>query len=121
MCRQEWVVQVPKDLEQELAESFQMGPIVNGNLRKIEEQLVAQLNGLKIEIFANEHPPPHFRVRYAGETADYAIADCQQLSGGLSKWYKNVKKWHQKNKDRLISVWNATRPTDCPVGAYRGH
>ena len=119
MSRQEWTIKVSKNLEEELAESFRKGPIRDDNFHSLEEQLVAHLNGLRIEIFANEHPPPHFRIKYSGETANYTISNCQQINGGLPKWYNNVKKWHQKNKQKLIDTWNSTRPTDCPVGKYR--
>jgi hypothetical protein len=69
MENSEWVVTVTDKLITELAQSFQMGPIYKGGLRSLNEQLVEQVAGLKIEIFANEHPPRHFRVKYAGETA----------------------------------------------------
>ena len=58
MADNEWVVKVPDELEAELVES-QKGPIIEGELRLLEEQLVDHLHGLKIEIFSNEHPPPH--------------------------------------------------------------
>jgi hypothetical protein len=72
----------------------------------------------KIEVFANEHPPPHFRVQYAGETANYRIKDCQQLNGGLLRYERLIRKWHSKNKPKLIEAWNNFRPSDCPVGEY---
>ena len=114
----EWIIDLPASLTEELADSFQQGPMLANGLRRLDEQLAAHLNGLKIQIFANEHPPPHFRVSYAGETANYSIFDCSQLNGGLSKWHKNIKKWHAKNKGKLIEIWNSTRPSDCPVGEY---
>ena len=81
----EWIIDLPASLTKELADSFQQGPMLANGLRRLDEQLAAHLNGLKIQIFANEHPPPHFRVSYAGETANYSIFDCSQLNGGLSK------------------------------------
>lgn len=115
----EWSVTVPIELAEELAQSFNNGPILNDSgQRMLTEELVARLNGLKIEVFSNEHPPPHFRVKYAGETANYEISDCAQLNGDLKKWKKNIIQWHRNNKYRLIQVWDETRPTDCPVGEY---
>jgi hypothetical protein len=73
---------------------------------------------LKVEVFANEHPPPHFRVRYGGETANYRISDCEQLNGGLHKYERFIRQWHAKNKHSLIEQWNKARPSDCPVGRY---
>jgi len=120
MSGPEWKVDVPMKVAKKLAESLRQGPIFNDQGRRyLTEIKVAQLDGIKIEIFANEHPPPHFRVKYAGEAANYTISDCTQLDGDLKKWYRNIKRWHQDNKDFLIERWNKTRPSDCPVGEYR--
>ena len=73
---------------------------------------------LKIEVFANEHPPPHFRVKYAGETANYQISDCEQINGDLKRYYRVIRRWHSKNKSKLIEAWNEFRPSGCPVGKY---
>jgi hypothetical protein len=83
------------------------------------ELLVDRFAGLRIEVFANEHPPPHFRVICGGESANYRIADCAQLNGGLRRAYRVVRAWHAQNKARLIDVWNRHRPSDWPVGEYR--
>ena len=82
------------------------------------ELMLDRFGGLKIEVFANEHPPPHFRVICAGETANYRISDCGQLNGGLRKYHRVIRAWHSKNKSKLIEVWNNFRPSDCPVGQY---
>ena len=81
--------------------------------------MVDRFAGLKVEVFSNEHPPPHFRVKAAGETANYDISDCVQLNGGLRKYYRAVRDWHAIHKQTLIDEWDKRRPTDCPVGKYR--
>jgi type I restriction enzyme, R subunit len=73
---------------------------------------------LKVEIFANEHPPPHFRVKYGSETANYRISDCHKLNGGLDRYDSVIRHWHSKNKPTLIDYWNKLRPSNCPVGQY---
>lgn len=83
------------------------------------ELLVDRFGALKVEVFAREHPPPHFRVKCAGDSANYKIADCAQLNGGLRREYRAIKKWHAANKAKLIAAWNTHRPSDCPVGEYR--
>jgi type I restriction enzyme, R subunit len=80
---------------------------------------VDRFAGLRVEVFSDEHPPPHFRVSCNGETANYKISDCAQLNGGLVRYYGVIKAWHAENKPKLIETWNERRPTDCPVGAYR--
>ena len=115
----EWKVEAPV-LAASLALDFQHGPIIDEQgQRLLTEETVAHLNGLKVEIFSDEHPPPHFRVFYAGETANFSIKNCEKLNGGLRKWERNIRKWHASHKDELIATWNRTRPSDCPVGQYR--
>ncbi len=80
---------------------------------------VDRFAGLKVEVFAREHPPPHFRILCRGESASYQISDCAQISGDLRRHYHVVRAWHSKNKARLIEAWNDFRPSDCPVGLYR--
>jgi hypothetical protein len=116
---QEWSVDAD-ELARSLAESIQLGPIMDDRgSRYLAEELVATLDGLRIQVFSREHPPPHFRVTYAGETADFSISNCDKLVGGLKKWERTIRAWHAGHKDKLIEVWNRTRPSDCPVGAYR--
>jgi hypothetical protein len=90
--------------------------------RLLTEEQVARVNGLKISIFADEHPPPHFRVYHQGEHASFAITDCSRLRGnkGLEKFEWNIRNWWKDNKAILIKTWNETWPTDCPVGPIEG-
>jgi hypothetical protein len=102
-----------------LATSFRDGPMLDAKgTRSLVEHVVGRLDKLKIEVFSREHPPPHFRVTHNGETANYTIKDCAKLNGGLSKYHHNIVVWHSANKQSLIDSWNATRPTNCPVGIY---
>ena len=81
--------------------------------------LVDRYSGLKIEIHANEHPPPHFHVECAAGEASFRISDGTKLNGDLESEARVIRKWHAKNKDKLIRTWNESRPTDCPVGEYK--
>tara|TARA_R110000850_G_scaffold248819_1_gene373721 strand:+ start:1935 stop:3194 length:1260 start_codon:yes stop_codon:yes gene_type:complete len=122
----EWVVDVDDTLAEALAECIRQGPIreiKDGKaMRMLTEETVARIEGLKIEIFANEHPPPHFRVIYQGSTANFTIADCKRMngSGQILRFEKNVVHWWSTNKKTLIETWNRLRPADCPVGKYKG-
>lgn len=120
----EWVVNF-KDEEcvKELHNSFEQGPMLNeSGRRKLEEKVFDKLGGLKIEVFADEHPPPHFRVSCAGESNSYSLETGEPLykePKTLARFRHNIRSWHKKNKDKLISHWNDFRPTDCPVGKYK--
>lgn len=120
MQKQEWIVPAPSDLVDKLRLSLMLGPIVDSSGRRwIQEARVDSFKGLKIEIFSNEHPPPHFRVSHNGESANFRISDCEPITPGLNRWHRNIRAWHQDNKPQLIKAWNDSRPSDCPVGLYR--
>lgn len=121
----EYVVEVPEELEDELSKSFASGRIIEftdqGEYVELKKVQVDRLGGLKIEVFSNEHPPPHFRVKFQGSTANYRISDCQRIngSGEVVRFENNIFKWWKSNKQKLIDTWNERRPTDCPVGVYQ--
>lgn len=94
----------------------------NGKLCIIEKKhLVSNQGGVKIEIFSNEHPPPHFHVKSGDIDASFAIEDCSIVDGSVkNKDLKSIKYWHERLKPKLIEVWNDTRPSDCNVGIYQG-
>jgi hypothetical protein len=81
-------------------------------------ELVARVRGLSIKILADEHPPPHFHVSYQGQHASFSIVDCSRLPGvkGLERYERRIHDWWSKNQSLLVERWNATRPSDCPVG-----
>ena len=77
------------------------------------------MNGLKIEIYPNEHPPPHFHVKSPNINASFSIESCTKLRGNINpKDLSKVKYWYKHSKSLLIDIWNSTRPTNCVVGEY---
>jgi hypothetical protein len=96
----EWIVPISDDLARELEDCLAMVPIINdAGARYLTEEVFDRLNGLKIEIFSNEHPPPHFRVFFQGDCNNFTIKDCTPMNGnGLSTYFRNINKWHNKNK-----------------------
>jgi hypothetical protein len=85
------------------------------------ELLIEKFKGVKIEIYANEHPPPHFHVKTNNGSASFTISDCKLVDGDyfLSRRQREIQAWHAQHKQDLIRCWNETRPSDCPVGEYR--
>ena len=80
--------------------------------------LVDRFQGIRIEIFAREHPPPHFRVSCQAGDGTFTIRDCAPLAGNLHRYNRVIRAWHRRNRSRLIEAWNRLRPSDCPVGKY---
>ncbi len=84
------------------------------------KQLVERVNGLKIEIYSNEHPPPHFHVKSPNVNPSFDIKNCNIIEGKIdNKDLKKIQYWHSHAKKTLIEVWNSTRPGDCTVGEYK--
>jgi hypothetical protein len=110
----------------ELGESLDSGSIIklkeeNDGLHEIlsiKKQLIVREGGYGLHIYAKENPPPHFHVKYGQEENSFSIVDCEPLhpNNGLSRYFKNIKKWHSKHKEKLIDAWNNSRPENCPVG-----
>lgn len=102
-----------------LEEDFLSGPIVDdAGRRLLVEGVVERVGGLKISVFSNEHPPPHFCVSYQGESANYEITTGARLAGqrGLTKFDRNIRRWWEDNKLKIARAWNEVRPTNCTVG-----
>lgn len=91
----------------------------DGSLYHIR-QLVAKVNGLRIEVYAKEHAPPHFHVSGGDIDASFAIADGTFLNGKIGRREQELLKWwYACSREKLIEVWNETRPSDCPVGPIK--
>ncbi|HEY9114509.1 MAG TPA: DUF4160 domain-containing protein [Bacteroidales bacterium] len=91
----------------------------DGSVAEIRK-LVGKVNNVNIEIYPNEHPPPHFHVKSDNFNVTISIKDCQIINGQLdSKTYKQIKYFYASNRQELIDVWNNLRPSDCPVGPIK--
>ncbi len=84
-----------------------------------QRALVERVKGLTIIINPNEHPPPHFHVKYSGNNISFCIEDCSLRAGNIgNRELKIIRHWHKSSKSKLIQKWNDTRPTNCSVGFY---
>jgi len=83
------------------------GVCEDGELYSIRH-LVAKVNGLTIEIYSNEHPPPHFHVKGGGINVSFSIEDCSLLNGKINRNdEKLIEWWHKQGKNQLIEIWNS--------------
>lgn len=87
----------------------------DGSLYFIKQQ-VGRINGLKIHVFPNDHPPPHFHVVAPGLNARFLISD-----GSLYSEAEQIDRrqasliqgwWCDRSRELLIKTWNETRPSD---------
>ena len=112
-------IPVPAALAAELEDSLNDGPMMDDlGRRLLNEEQLARFSGLSIQIYADEHPPPHFHVRHAGANVSFALDTGRRLPGmkGLETFDRNISKWWQDHRCELILTWNRLRPSDCPVG-----
>jgi len=88
----------------------------DGSLYEIR-QLVERVHGLRIEVFPREHAPPHFHISGGGIDATFSITNCEHLYGKIGRREKAlVEWWYGRSRETLITAWNESRPSDCPVG-----
>ena len=81
---------------------------------------VSRKGKFSIEIYSNEHPPPHFHVRGPNINASFSILDFSKMEGcgDLSKKALRLIQmfYEQGGRDKLVEFWNRSRPHNCPVG-----
>jgi hypothetical protein len=70
--------------------------------------VVAIVEGVKIEFYPDEHPPPHFHARYAEFVAQIDIRNGRILRGSLPPAKLNrVLAWAEGHRARLMEAWSA--------------
>ena len=103
--------------ELELLKSLEDGPVADSaGRRSLNEKVVDRIGSLRIDVLADEHAPPHFRVTAGSESANYRIDDGAKINGGLDRFSRNIRNWYADNRGLLVREWNAFRSTDCEVG-----
>jgi Domain of unknown function (DUF4160) len=70
--------------------------------------VLAEINGITIEMYPLEHPPPHFHARYAEFIIQIDIRTGDAMKGSLPlPQLRRVKNWASTRKDRLLACWLA--------------
>ena len=88
----------------------------DGSLYSIK-QLVDRVKRLRIHVYPDEHAPPHFHVKSPDVDACFSIRDCSFIRGNIDRRERRlVRWWYDRSRPLLVATWNATRPSDCPVG-----
>ncbi len=71
---------------------------------------ISRFLGIIIAMFYNDHPPPHFHVRYGGMRAVVGIEDLALLDGDLSPRVLGlVVEWAALHRQELLDNWNRAR------------
>ena len=71
--------------------------------------------GLIIQMYFDEHNPPHIHVRYQGETAVFNIQSGDLTDGSLSKRnIRFVQAWIELHREDLLANWELCRNDEHP-------
>ena len=63
-----------------------------------------------ITLYYNDHPPPHFHVRYGKQKAIVSINPLTILKGELSnRTWNLVKEWALEHQAELLANWELAR------------
>jgi Domain of unknown function (DUF4160) len=66
--------------------------------------------GIIITLYYNDHPPPHFHVRYGKQKAIVGINPLILLKGELStRTWNLVKEWAIEHQVELLENWELAR------------
>jgi hypothetical protein len=66
--------------------------------------------GIIITMYYNDHPPPHFHVRYGQQKAIIAIESLSILEGKLSSRVLGlVTEWASQHQSELLQNWQLAR------------
>jgi hypothetical protein len=69
---------------------------------------VAIVEGVKIQFYLREHPPPHFHAVFAEHRAQIEIASLTVLNGDLPPAkLRTVISWAETRRDALKGAWDA--------------
>lgn len=71
---------------------------------------ISRFYGIVIQMYADDHHPPHFRARYRGRSAKIAIETLEVLGGALTpRALALVVEWAAMHIDELRADWELAR------------
>ncbi len=75
--------------------------------------LVTRHHGYSVCVHSNDHPPPHFHVRWKGESVAFSIETGERLDGyyGLKNRDKFIEIIWNIEKHEIAKKWDETRPS----------
>jgi hypothetical protein len=71
---------------------------------------ISRFFGIVITMYFEDHPPPHFHVRYGSAKAIFAIEPPGLLEGQLSpRTLGLVSEWAALHRNELLANWSRAR------------
>lgn len=77
--------------------------------------VISAFFGILIQMYFDEHNPPHIHVRYQGENAIFSIASGDMTAGDLSaRNTRLVQAWIELHREDLMTNWELCRNDERP-------
>ena len=71
---------------------------------------IAIVDGAKIMMYANDHPPVHFHVLFAEHRAVIDVDTLKLIRGQLpSAKHRAIVKWAAPRRAKLLQAWDTTQ------------
>jgi hypothetical protein len=71
---------------------------------------ISRFFGTVIAMYYNDHPPPHFHVRYGEQKAIIGIDSLSIIEGELSRRVLGlVTEWAAEHREELVENWELSR------------
>lgn len=68
---------------------------------------LAIIDGIRILMYLNDHPPPHFHVEEAETFGVFEIASGRMVRGNLDRRSRRkVEQWTEQHREALMTAWN---------------
>ena len=77
--------------------------------------IVGTVDGAKLYMYPNDHPPPHFHVLFAEYRAVIDIRTGKLTEGELPKAkLRAILNWAKPRRGKLLEAWNITQANLIP-------
>ena len=71
---------------------------------------ISRFFGIVIQMFYDDHSPPHFHAKYGRAQAVISVADLAVLKGSLPpRALGLVMEWAAQHREELMADWNLAR------------
>ena len=85
---------------------------------------ICRFAGIRICMYANDHPPPHFHINHAGVEARFSIHTLDVMEGYVDpSAAKLVRSWAYEHQRELLDNWERVennQPLN-PIAPPKGH
>lgn len=84
--------------------------------RRDEMPTISAFYGILVRMFYNDHPPPHFHVRYGEFEATVDIETLEIIEGELpTRAFHLVREWAMMHREELMEDWRLCRENRVPA------